>query len=350
MLTQVRIVGAGLIGTSIALGLSAHGTKVQLIDIDLAAQALANDLAGGEELLAPELVILALPTSGMAICIEREIALNPNSTFMDVGSVKSEAIEEIKKSSLSLKRFVPTHPMAGREIGGARSARADLFATRTWVMTPTPDCKPESVALVEELIHILGANVVTLAAAEHDRAVATVSHLPQIAASLTAHSLSNIPPAWLELSGQGLRDTTRIAASDPKLWSEIIFSNRDQISIVLKSLHKELETLIESIDDQDAIEEFIARGAQGRALIPGKHGGNPREYTYLPIVIDDKPGQLAAIFNECAAINVNVEDLSIEHSPGQLNALITLALSESDAIVLSDHLSGIGWNVHAILK
>jgi len=350
MLTQVRIVGAGLIGTSIALGLSAHGVKVQLFDIDPAAQALANDLAGAGEVHAPELVILALPTSGIAMVIESEIALNPHSTFMDVGSVKTEPIEQIKKSSLPLNRFVPTHPMAGREIGGARSARADLFATRTWVVTPTADCAPESLALVEELIQILGASVITLDADEHDRAVATISHLPQIAASLVAHSLSSTPPAWLELCGQGLRDTTRIAASDSKLWSEIIFSNRDEVSTVLKRLHRDLGTLIESIDDQNAIEGFIARGAQGQALIPGKHGGKSREYTYLPIVIDDKPGQLAAIFNECAAINVNVEDFSIEHSPGQLNALITLALSASDAMVLSDHLAGIGWNVHAILK
>lgn len=350
MLTQVRIVGAGLIGTSIALGLTAHGVRVQLSDIDPAAQALANDLAGAGEVHTPELVILALPTSGIGMVIESEFALNPNSTFMDVGSVKTEPIEQIKKSSLPLNRFVPTHPMAGREIGGARSARADLFATRTWVVTPTADCGPESLALVGELIQILGASVITLAADEHDRAVARISHLPQIAASLVAHSLSSTPPAWLELCGQGLRDTTRIAASDSKLWSEIIFSNRDELSTVLKSLHGDLGKLIESIDDQSAIEGFIARGAQGQALIPGKHGGKSREYAHLPIVIDDKPGQLAAIFNECAAINVNVEDLSIEHSPGQLNALITLALSASDAMVLSDHLSGIGWNVHAILK
>lgn len=350
MLTQVRIIGAGLIGTSIALGLSAHGITVELSDSDLAAQALANDLAGAGQVHSPELVVLALPSSAIAMVIEREIALNPNSTFMDVGSVKTEPIEQIERSSLPLSRFVPTHPMAGREIGGAQSARADLFATRTWVITPTPECAPESLALVHELIQILGASVITLAADEHDRAVATISHLPQIAASLVAQSLSSTPPAWLELSGQGLRDTTRIAASDAHLWSEIIFSNRDEISPVLKTVHDELARLIQSLGDQSAVEGFIARGAQGRALIPGKHGGNPREYTYLPIVIDDKPGQLAAIFNECATINVNVEDLSIEHSPGQLNALITLALSASDAIVLSDHLSAIGWNVHAILK
>ncbi|CAB4706255.1 unannotated protein [freshwater metagenome] len=115
-------------------------------------------------------------------------------------------------------------------------------------------------------------------------------------------------------------------------------------------MHKELGDLLESLDQPEKIAEFIKRGATSRARIPGKHGGKAREYTFLPIVIDDKPGQLAAIFNECAKIEVNVEDLTIEHSPGQLNALITLALSASDAQSLSDHLSSIGWNVHPILK
>jgi prephenate dehydrogenase len=94
----------------------------------------------------------------------------------------------------------------------------------------------------------------------------------------------------------------------------------------------------------------MRKGRDGRNLIPGKHGGKAREYTYVPIVIDDKPGQLGAIFNECAAMSVNVEDLAIEHSPGQLNALITLALSAEDAVKLSNHLSSIGWNVHPIRK
>jgi prephenate dehydrogenase len=108
--------------------------------------------------------------------------------------------------------------------------------------------------------------------------------------------------------------------------------------------------MIDSLDEPSKIEALIAAGRSGKALIPGKHGGKAREYSYLPIVIDDKPGQLAAIFNECAAMEVNVEDLLIEHSPGQLSALITLALSHNDAEKLSAHLTSIGWNVHPIRK
>lgn len=350
MLTQVRIVGAGLIGTSIALALSAEGVSVELTDSDASAAALGNDLAQSGRVSQPELVILALPTEAIPLVIEREFSLYPDSTFMDVGSVKTEPIVHIKNSKLPLSRFVPTHPMAGREVGGAQSARADLFVTRSWVMCPTTECSEQSQTLVRELIELLGATAVVLPADEHDRAVAAISHLPQIASTLVAHSLESAPAEWLDLAGAGLRDTTRIAASDPKLWSEIIYSNRDQIIDLLKAMHLGVGELIDNLENKSAIAAFIAKGRDERSRIPGKHGGKAREYTYLPIVIDDKPGQLAAIFNECASIAVNVEDLNIEHSPGQQSALITLALSATDAQSLSTHLSAIGWNVHPILK
>jgi prephenate dehydrogenase len=350
MLGKVRIVGSGLIGTSIGLGLVQRGIAVEMVDSDPSAQALARDLTGGVVVVDPELVIFALPTPGLSQVIQSEIAINPQSTFMDVGSVKNEVVLQVKTFSGLSTRFLPTHPMAGREIGGAGSARADLFQGRSWILTPEADCSPESKNLVLELITLLGATPIELSALDHDAAVAKISHLPQIAASLVAKQLSGTPAEWMELAGQGLRDTTRIAGSDEKLWKEIIYSNRAEISELLISLQNDLTHMINSLDDPAKIAELIAAGRDGKAMIPGKHGGKAREYSYLPIVIDDKPGQLGAIFNECAAMQVNVEDLNIEHSPGQLSALITLSLSADDAEKLSAHLTSIGWNVHPVRK
>jgi prephenate dehydrogenase len=350
MLGKVRIVGSGLIGTSIALGLVQQAIAVEMIDSDPSAQGLAKDLTGGVVVADPDLVIFALPTSMLSQVIEREIDLNPQSTFMDVGSVKSEVVQEIKTFSGLSTRFLPTHPMAGREIGGASSARGDLFQGRSWILTPEADCAPESKELVLDLIKRLGATPIELSALEHDAAVAKISHLPQIAASLVAKQLIGTPAEWMELAGQGLRDTTRIAGSDEKLWKEIIYSNRAEISELLISLQNDLTQMIAALDDPSKIEALIAAGREGKSIIPGKHGGKAREYSYLPIVIDDKPGQLGAIFNECAAMQVNVEDLNIEHSPGQLSALITLSLSAPDAEKLSAHLTSIGWNVHPVRK
>jgi prephenate dehydrogenase len=321
-----------------------------MIDSDLSAQALAMDLTGGAVVPDPDLVVLALPTSAISQVIRNEIVINPHSTFMDVGSVKNEVVLEVETFSGLSMRFLPTHPMAGREIGGASSARADLFQGRSWILTPEADCAPESKSLVLELISILGATPIELSAVDHDAAVAKISHLPQIAASLVAKQLIGTPEEWMELAGQGLRDTTRIAGSDEKLWKEIIYSNRAEISELLISLQNDLTQMIAALDDPAKIAALIAAGRVGKEMIPGKHGGKAREYSYLPIVIDDKPGQLGAIFNECAAMQVNVEDLNIEHSPGQLSALITLALSSHDAEKLSAHLTSIGWNVHPVRK
>jgi prephenate dehydrogenase len=321
-----------------------------MVDSDPSAQALAKDLTGGIVVADPELVIFALPTSRLSQAIQGEIALNPQSTFMDVGSVKNEVVLQIKTFPGLSTRFLPTHPMAGREIGGASSARADLFQGRSWILTPEADCTSESKNLVLELIKCLGATPIELSALDHDAAVAKISHLPQIAASLVAKQLTGTPSEWMELAGQGLRDTTRIAGSDEQLWKEIIYSNRSEISVLLASLQNDLTQMIAALDDPDKIAALIAAGRDGKAMIPGKHGGIAREYAYLPIVIDDKPGQLGAIFNECAAMQVNVEDLNIEHSPGQLSALITLSLSSQDAEKLSAHLTSIGWNVHPVRK
>jgi prephenate dehydrogenase len=347
-LSSVRIVGAGLIGTSIGLGLVQRGIKVQMVDADPKAQSLANDLVGGEVVVAPELVVLAMPTSQLTAVIGIENQLNPQSTFIDVGSVKSEVVLHVETFSALSKRFVPTHPMAGREIGGAGSARADLFQGRSWILTPSSDLEGSSKDLALELIAHLGATPIELTAADHDRAVAKISHLPQIAASLIAKQLDGTPAEWMELAGQGLRDTTRIAGSDESLWKEIIYSNRNELHQLLINLQNDVTKMIDSLSNPEEIATLIAQGRAGKGLIPGKHGGKAREYWYLPIVIDDKPGQLGAIFNECAAMDVNVEDLNIEHSPGQLSALITLALSESDAAKLFSHLTSIGWNVHPI--
>ena len=350
MLSKVRIVGSGLIGTSIALGLVQRGVSIQMIDASTSAQSLATDLVGGVEVVDPELVIFALPTSRLPMVIASEFELNPHSTFMDVGSVKGEIALQIETFPGLKTRFVPTHPMAGREIGGAGSARADLFQGRSWILTPNPELLQSSKNLVVEVITTLGASPIELSPSDHDRAVAKISHLPQIASSLLAKQLINTPAEWMELAGQGLRDTTRIAGSDESLWKEIIHSNRVELRPLLINLQNDLEAMINALDDPAKIAELIASGRQGKAAIPGKHGGVAREYSYLPIVIDDKPGQLGSIFNECAAMNVNVEDLIIEHSPGQLSALITLALSQTDADKLFTHLTSIGWNVHPIRK
>ena len=348
---EVRIVGSGLIGTSIGLALAAQGVQVDMRDKDARAQLLARDLVKSQDLKNPELTIFALPSSDLSEVLNEEFSLNPASKFIDIGSVKTKPLLDVSKSDIPNEIFMATHPMAGREVGGAESARADLFQSRTWVYIPNDlEGRPVDAELLANglwLISALGAVPVAMQAEEHDRAVALVSHLPQAISSLLAGQLISGDRSALELSGAGLRDTTRIAASNPALWEEILGSNSAAILPLLISLQSDLAALIDALGSGSSVASFIEKGNKGRALIPGKHGGVAREYTYLPVVIEDKPGQLAALVSECAIANVNIEDLTIEHSPGQFTGLITLALSKSDAQVLSDHLIGSGWNVHA---
>ena len=349
--SSIRIIGSGLIGTSIGLALAARGVQVEMLDLDQKAQKLAQDLIASEISGAPEVILFAIPASALAESFEREFVLNPGSKFIDIASVKTKPQVEVSRISGGSSRFLATHPMAGREVGGAASARADLFEGRTWIYCPTfADGAQVDLDVLETglwLINSLGATPISMSASRHDSAVALVSHLPQIVASLLAGQLKGAKSEDLDLAGAGLRDTTRIAASDPELWQEIISSNAQEILPLLINLQNDLGSLIQSLDDPVKVGSFIAAGNEGRSKIPGKHGGKAREYTQLPVVIEDKPGQLAALFDECAKASVNVEDLTIEHSPGQFTGLITLALSASDAAILQKHLEESGWNVHA---
>jgi prephenate dehydrogenase len=319
-----------------------------MLDQDSRTQGIAQALMGkeGGEISGAELVISAVPVSAFSMVISNLERANFKSVFIDVASIKAKPVLEVLESSLSVSHFLPTHPMSGREFSGAESARADLFEGRPW-MIDSAGVDQKAILWGKALIEALGAAVIDMPAADHDKAVALVSHLPQLISSLLAKQLAGNPASWLELSGAGLRDMTRIAASDSSLWKAIIAANSAAIAPLLKSLALDLNSLISNIESESFIAAVIKDGQSGRALIPGKHGGKAREYTYLPIVIADKPGQLAAIFDECAKVSVNIEDLSIEHSPGQETGLITLAVSHADANTLKAHLESEGWDVHA---
>lgn len=345
-LTHVRIVGSGLIGSSIGLALTAKGISVTMVDIDPAAAKLAQDLMGSTPSEKSEVTLVASPLSTVSEVIKSEIQQGLNLGFIDISSVKVKPILEVSALDLDMSYFLPSHPMAGREVGGAESARADLFQGRPWIID-SRGVRTELLEAGREIIEICGAHLIDMPAAEHDRAVALVSHLPQIMSSALAATLEGAPAQWLDLAGTGLRDTTRIAGSNPVLWREILVANQEALTPLLDAVIEDLKNLQLSLSSQNEVEEFIKSGNRGRSMIPGKHGGVARNYTFLPVVIEDKPGQLAALFDECASAQVNVEDLTIEHSPEQYTGLITLALSKDDAEKLYRHLLAQGWSAHS---
>ena len=345
---HIRIVGSGLIGTSIALGAAQQGHTLELEDRENSARELAEDLlrsqlSEGE----PDLVVIATPPSNALETLKREIQRNPQATFIDVASVKNNLLQDIESFTEIAERFLGTHPMAGREVAGPSSAQGDLFQGRAWIVTPTSRTQEIRQDLVLSFIAALGATPYLMGAAEHDRLLARISHLPQVLSTALAAAISQ-NDSGLELSGQGLRDMTRIANSDGALWSEILLANQDEVLRAISEFTLQLDDLKSAISNREAknIEEIFQKGKTGRGKVSGKHGAQPRNYIYLLVVIKDEPGALRKLFDECAQVQANIEDLSIEHSPQQETGLITLAFSPEDAIKVEKHLIERQWKVH----
>lgn len=351
---SVRIVGTGLLGTSIGLGLSKLGIDVSLDDVSPANQRLAVDYGAGRAAKPTDevsLVVVCVPPDVTAKTVARELSDHPQAVVTDVASVKSQILDELRSMGADLSRYVGSHPMAGRERGGALSGRADLFFTRPWVIAANEQSSPNAIAEVEKLALDLGAVPIRLDSDSHDRAVALVSHLPQLVATLLAARLRDAKAADVALAGQGLRDTTRIAASDANLWVQILNANAEEVLPLLKALAVDLDSVINALTDLSkpgalaVIGDALQRGNAGVEQIPGKHGSQPKNYARVVVMIDDKPGQLAKLLTEIGEIGVNVEDLKLEHSPGAQVGLPEIYVVPEAELRLVNALTERGWRI-----
>lgn len=345
---EARIVGAGLIGTSIALRLKERGWLVSIEDVDPTNQAIALDLLGNiAESPNPDLIIVATPPNAILHSIKSAYANNPSARFIDVGSVKTKVQAEVEVIPGLVRQYLGTHPISGRELAGPQSARSDLFLGRAWIITPTSSTDPDFLRLVEDFVEEMGSVSYRMSPSEHDKLLAAISHLPQLLSTALGSSIKTYGDA-IDLAGQGLRDMLRLSASSGLLWSEILLANSEAVLESIASLNADLASIEQALrqGDKAGLIKIFDRANEVAQKLSGKHGLRPREYVFLNIVIEDKPGQLAAIFNECAEVAANIEDLSLEHSPRQETGLIRLALSPEDAHRLSLHLKSKGWRVH----
>ncbi len=350
----VRIVGAGLLGTSIGLALRARGVEVAIEDASPANEKLAIDYGAGRKALPgdkPTLVIVCVPPDVTARVVAAELAAHPHAVVTDVASVKGSILRALAENGVPTTNYVGSHPMAGRERGGAISGRADLFISRPWVIAASADSVPAAVRVVENLALELGAAPVHVGTTEHDRAVALVSHVPQLVSSLLAARLVGADPADIALAGQGLRDTTRIAASDPKLWLQILEANAGDVAAVLSAFARDLDGVVAALDDVAApgalasIGKALDAGNRGVERIPGKHGGKHTEYAQLVVMIEDRAGELGRLFNEVGEIGVNIEELKLEHSPSAQVGLVELFVMPATLARLSGELEARGWRI-----
>jgi prephenate dehydrogenase len=360
---RVRIVGTGLIGASLGIALSRKGFHVSLDDPSPTAAALARDLGAG--VLAadtagdPDVVVVAAPPDVVAAVVAQELSRWPNAVVTDAASVKGAVLRALQDKGVDVARYVGSHPMAGREKSGVIAAQGDLFEGRSWVVAPGPQASAGAIELVRQIASAAGSAVLVMTPDEHDAAVAAVSHVPQVAASLVASRLRDLPHGAVALSGQGIRDVTRIAASDPSMWTQILAANAPAVRGVLEALAADLDGLLVALrnlesdfDDRGSVgaravlARTVADGNAGHARIPGKHGAAPTTYATVVVVVPDEPGALGRLLRDVGEAGVNMEDLHLEHGVGQPFGLAELSVLPAAVQPLITALSSAGWRVH----
>jgi prephenate dehydrogenase len=349
----VRIVGTGLLGTSIGLALTERGVDVSLADASPAAVSLAVDYGAGRRAEAddaPELIVVAVPPDVTAATVAAELAAFPDALVTDVASVKHGPLLELRAAGADITRYLGSHPMAGRERSGPIAARADLFLGRPWVLAGHDAITYRRAAPVEQLALDLGAIPIEMSTEQHDRDVALVSHAPQVVATLLARRLGGATDGAVALAGGGLRDTTRIAASDPGLWVQILGANAAPVADILRAYRDDLDAVLTALERPDApgarrtLAEALAAGNAGVARLPGKHGQSGR-FSQLVVIVDDRPGELARLLTEIGAAGVNMEDLRLEHSPGAQIGLAEISVLPEAEDRLAAELTARGWRI-----
>jgi prephenate dehydrogenase len=351
--TRVAILGTGLIGTSIAMAAARAGDVATGWDLDPAhaqraaarggpaAAASLEEAVGGAEI-----VIVSSPIGTLAEVAVRALAAAPGAVVSDAGSVKQLVVRGVAEAAgEGAGRFVGGHPMGGSERSGPEHASASVVDDIVWVLTPTSATDAAAVERLEAWVGSIGARPVRMDPARHDRLVGFVSHLPQVAAStlmgLVADEEADEPEILLLAAG-GFRDLTRLAASNPVLWSEILLSNREAIAEAIDlyvARLTRLRDLISGSAAEDVRAAFAAAKAARLTLAakPQVRSG----VAVIQVPIPDRPGALAQLTAALGESDVNIEDLQIVHSHeggrGTVHLTVTATAADVAATTLAAH-------------
>ena len=351
---RVAVVGTGLIGTSIAMAAIRAGEAVRGFDVDREVLADAAERSGlsaagslEECVASATLVFVCTPIPDLPGLVAEVLRRSPDAIVSDVGSVKSHVMREVATEAdpADLRRYVGGHPMGGSERSGPGHASASVLDGVVWVLTPASDAPESSVARLSAWIEKVGARPVPMEADRHDRLVAMVSHLPQVASTslmgLAAAEEAG-EPAILLLAAGGFRDLTRLAASSPHLWSDILLANQDAIVRAIDLYVERLTRLRTLIGTRDAaeVERAFGEAKEARLSLAAKPQVKAG-VAVLQVSVPDRPGVLAEVTSAMSEAGVNIEDLQIVHSPegGQGTVHLTVAAdSAGDAEkALRDH-------------
>jgi prephenate dehydrogenase len=347
---RVSIVGTGLIGTSIALAATRRGDEVVGWDPDpdVLARAAVTPAGTLEEAVAGgDLVVVAAPIAQLAAVVPAVLAASGDATVTDVGSTKASVVQAADGSP----RFVGGHPIAGSETRGPDAANPGLFEGATWFLTPVAQTDPDRHRLVHGFVSDLGATPVAIDADAHDRLVAMTSHLPHVLANIVANQtgasrVEGHEP--LAHAGGSLRDMTRIAGANPRIWVDIYLDNAEAIRGALQEHRRRIEQVESALEQGDAgfLARWIGEAAGNRRRMLEREYPDPGELQRLRVHVPDRPGVLAGITQALGAERINIEDFELHHvSPERGGTLMLLVAGEGEAQRAATMLEGQGYGV-----
>ncbi len=338
MQREAAVLGTGLIGTSVAIALRASGWIVRGYDPDRAALAQATVMEGvepcdsiNEAVAGAHLVVLAATVQAILETLE---SLETDALVTDVAGVKRPVIEAASR----LPRFVGGHPMAGRESSGPEGASGGMFRGATWVLT-TDGADDGDLMEMSAIVQSLGAVPVQMTALAHDRAVAAASHIPHLTAASLVSLVSREEGARALVAG-GFRDLTRVAASEPSWWSEVLVANRDAVAEELRYLAGSLGELADMLEseDQEGVQSRLETARQLRR-------GMAAPVTAVRVILEDRPGEIAEVGKALSDSDVDLRDLQLRHAVHGGGGVLTLSVKPVDARKLRAALDVAGFRV-----
>lgn len=357
---KATVIGTGLMGGSLALALKAS-PRVGLVagyDCSQATREKARELGIADEICdTPEsaarganLVFLATPASSIVETFERiRDSLEDGAIVSDLGSAKLGVTETIESDLPPRIHYVGGHPMTGSEQSGVESAREDLYSGAYYILTPTPNTDAEAFRRLHGLLTDLGARVISIDPESHDRAMATVSHVPHLLSLLLMEMASRQQEQMKNLfivSAGGFRDMTRIAASSPDIWADICMENRRFIIERLQDYAGRVENLIALLEDADrpSLQSLFENARQARIELSVKSGRELEDLYDVSMPVPDEPGVISNISTAVGAIGVNIEDMTIVHPlEGETGIMTLKILGKEQAAEVVDRLSSLGY-------
>jgi prephenate dehydrogenase len=351
---SLAVVGTGLIGASVALAARRGGVEdVRGFDPDddalreAAARGAVEPAASLEEAVADvELAIVAGPVARLPQAVG-EVLDASTGTVTDVGSTKGAVVRAARSNA----RFIGGHPVCGSEARGPANARAELFDGATWFLTPVAETEPERYRDLHAFVSSLGAVPVAVDAEAHDRLVALTSHLPHALANLLVNQagatrIDGHEP--LAAAGGSLRDMTRVAGANPRIWVDIFLENASAVREALGEHRRRIEQLDAALASDDAgfLARWIAEAAGNRRRMLADAYEDPGALQRLRVHVPDRPGVLAGITQALGAERINIEDFELQHhSPERGGVLMVLVAGEEPARRAAELLEAQGYGV-----